>query len=394
MTKETLITELEVQKAIQENRNTIQVDGEVIITPLAASSLKENNIEVISSSSTKASYFVIEIGCPDDPIDISGRNREFLLSLYTAMLQVRNFEKAMGVLFREKQLVGMLHLSIGQESVSVGASKALNPDDYLTLTHRGHGQMVARGSDMKKMAAELLGRATGYCKGKGGSMHLADFRQGILGANGIVGAGIVIATGAAMSAKIRKSNQIALSFFGDGAVNQGAFHEALNYASVKKLPVLYICENNQYAISTSSEMSMSSNSIAKRGAAYGIAAYRIDGQNVLLVYDTIKEAAERARNGKGPSIVECVTYRTRGHFEGESTDLRPIEERELWKKRDPILRLEKAILDNQLSKSEELKTLCEKVINQVAEAVRFAIKSPLPDPSEAIKDVYAEGIGA
>jgi len=401
MSNRALITESDVQQAIREGRSTIRIEGEPIITPLAVTTLKENNIQVVGSgmiaSSTALnvdSECVAEIGCPDDPIDVSGRDKQFLLELYISMLKVRNFEEAMGILFREKHLVGFLHLSIGQEAVPVGTCSALNPDDYLTLTHRGHGQMVARGSDLNKMAAELLGRATGYCNGKGGSVHLADFQSGIIGANGIVGAGIVIATGAAMSAKIRGTRQIGLAFFGDGAVNQGAFHEALNYAAARQLPALYICENNQYAVSTSSEKSMSSESIATRGAAYGMDAYRIDGQNVLLVYDTVKKAAEKARNGGGPALIECITYRTRGHWEGETTDLRPEEEKQLWQRRDAIHRFESALTESKITEHEELKSIRSDVIQQIADAVRFAEQSPYPPPDEALKDVYCEEIGA
>jgi len=401
MTNRTLITESDVQQAIREGRSTIRVDGEPIITPLAVTTLKENNIQVISSGTdvprnalNNDSSCTVDIGCPDEPIDVSGRDKQFLLELYISMLKVRYFEEAMGILFREKHLVGFLHLSIGQEAVPVGTSSALNPDDYLTLTHRGHGQMVARGSDLNKMAAELLGRATGYCKGKGGSVHLADFQQGIIGANGIVGAGIVIATGAAMSAKIRGTRQIGLAFFGDGAVNQGAFHEALNYASAQKLPALYVCENNQYAVSTASEKSMSSDTISARGAAYGMDAYRIDGQNVLLVHDTVKKAAEKARNGGGPSLIECITYRTRGHWEGETTDLRPEEEKQLWQKRDAIHRFESALINNSVAEPEKLQSIRSDVIQQIADAVRFAEQSPYPAADEALRDVYCEEIGA
>jgi pyruvate dehydrogenase E1 component alpha subunit len=401
MAKRALITESDVQRVIMEGGRTLRVDGDPIITPLAASSIKENNIQIVRGGSalntgaqTAMSGCIAQIGCPDEPIDISGRDRGFLLKLYTSMLKVRNFEEAMGVLFREKHLVGFLHLSIGQEAVAVGTCSALNQDDYLTLTHRGHGQMVAKGSDLKRMAAELLGKETGYCKGKGGSVHLADFSQGILGANGVIGAGIVIATGAAMSIKIQKTNQIAVSFLGDGQVNQGAFHEGMNYAAVRKLPVLFVCENNQYAVSTSSEKSMSSESIAARAAAYGMDACSIDGMNVLLVYDTIQKAAEKARNGGGPSFIECMTYRYHGHWEGETTDLRPVEEKEKWRKRDPIIRLEKSLTMQKSASAEELGEIKNDVINQVADAVRFAEQSPFPDISETTKGIYSSEAGA
>jgi pyruvate dehydrogenase E1 component alpha subunit len=390
MSNKTLITESDVRRAIRDGTNTIRISGEAIITPLAASSINELGIRIIQDSSDSGippASEVTPVSSPDAEISLQGRDPAFILKLYAMMWRVRMFEEAMGILFREKHLPGFLHLSIGQEAVSAGACTALKADDYLTLGHRGHGQMVARGLDIKMMAAELLGRATGYCKGKGGSVHLADFKSGVLGANGIVGAGIVIAVGAAMSAKIRKSQQVAIAFFGDGATNQGAFHEALNYASVHKLPVIFLCENNQYAVSTAASQSVSAITIAQRGMAYNINSMQIDGQNILEVYDTVSSAASRGRAGEGPTLIECLTYRTRGHWEGETQDLRPAAERELWKKRDPIERLKRAILSNTLASSEQLETLYNHEVNEIAEAVRFAETSPYPEPEEALRDV-------
>jgi len=394
MTSKALITESDVRRAIQDGSLTIRISGEPIITPLAASSITELGIKIVQdgsyvSSDSSASLAVAS--CPDTELNLKGRDTAFLLKLYAMMWRVRMFEEAMGILFQEKHLVGFLHLSIGQEAVSTGSCAALKPDDYLTLTHRGHGQMVARGSDVKKMAAELLGKATGYCKGKGGSVHLADFQNGILGANGIIGASLVIATGAAMSAKIRKSGQLAVAFFGDGATNQGAFHEALNYAATKKLPVIFICENNQYAVSTSCSQASACDSFASRGAAYGMDSMQIDGMNVLEVFDTVKTAANRARKGDGPTFIECMTYRTRGHWEGETTDLRPSAEKEQWKKRDAIERLKRALLAANLASQQQLEDLFNNVVNEIAEAVRFAEQSPYPDPQEAMNNVVASG---
>jgi acetoin:2,6-dichlorophenolindophenol oxidoreductase subunit alpha len=394
MTSKALITESDVRRAIQDGSNAIHVNGDPIITPLAASSINELGIRIVQDGSytaTDSSIASAVASCPDSELNLQGRDSTFLLKMYAMMWRVRMFEEAMGILFKEKHLVGFLHLSIGQEAVSTGSCAALKPDDYLTLTHRGHGQMVARGSDVKKMAAELLGKATGYCKGKGGSVHLADFQNGILGANGIIGASLVIATGAAMSAKIRKSGQLAVAFFGDGATNQGAFHEALNYAAIKKLPVIFICENNQYAVSTSCSQAAACTSFASRGAAYGMDAMQIDGMNILEVYDTVKIAANRARKGDGPTFIECMTYRTRGHWEGETTDLRPSAEREQWKKRDAIERLKRALLAANLVSQQQLEDLFNGVVNEIAEAVRFAEQSPYPDSQEAMKNVMASG---
>lgn len=392
MSQKALITEADVQRAVQDGSYVIHISGEPIITPLAQSSLKELGVELVREAQAqpreKGLACSESLGQPDEPIVVQGRDPEQLLRFYTMMCRVRSFEQAMGVLFRAKRLIGFLHLSVGQEAVPTGACAALNPDDYITLTHRGHGQMVARGSDIKRMAAELLGKSSGYCKGKGGSVHLADFQNGVLGANGIVGAGTVIATGAAMSIKIRKSKQVSLAFFGDGAVNQGAIHEAMNYASLQKLPIIYICENNQYAVSTSFEQSTAAKSITARALNYQMNACQVDGQNVLAVYDAVRDAVERARNGAGPSMIECMTYRFRGHWEGETLELRSDEERQLWQNRDPIQRLENALIAASIATKEQLQTIYDSVVNEIAEAVRFAEQSPYPDEEEAIRDVY------
>jgi acetoin:2,6-dichlorophenolindophenol oxidoreductase subunit alpha len=394
MTSKALITESDVRRAIQDGSLTIHVSGQPIITPLAASSISEQGIKVIQDDFCQTDgspVITVDKSCPDAELNLQGRDTAFLLRLYSMMWRVRMFEEAMGILFREKYLLGFLHLSIGQEAVSTGTCAALKTNDYLTLTHRGHGQMVARGSDLKKMAAELLGKSTGYCKGKGGSVHLADFQNGILGANGIIGASLVIATGAAMSAKIRKTDQVAVAFFGDGATNQGAFHEALNYAAIQKLPILFVCENNQYAVSTSCSEASACSSFANRGAAYGMEGIQIDGMNVLEVYDNVRDAVNRARKGGGPTFIECLTYRTRGHWEGETTDLRPSEEKELWKKRDAIERLKRALIASNLVSGQQLQDIYNIVADEVAEAVRFAVESPYPDLKEALTNVTASG---
>lgn len=388
-----LITEMDIRKVIQEGNLIIRLKGETIITPAADSMIKDHGIRIIQESEDNHNHQSDDdcIGCPDEPIDITKHEKDFLLHCLIMMLKVRGFEEAMGVLFREKHLPGFLHLSIGQEAISVGACAALAVDDYLTLTHRGHGQMVARGSDIKRMAAELLGKASGYCHGKGGSLHVADFKNGILGANGIVGAGIVIAVGAAMSAKIRRSNQVALTFFGDGATNQGAFHEGLNYAASQKLPIIFLCENNQYAVSTAAASACAGSNISKRGLSYGIPTVKIDGQNVLLVHDTVRVAAEQARSNSGPKIIECITYRFRGHWEGETTDLRPDDEKKLWLTRDPIVRLEKTLISQNIINQVQIDDIHREVVHEIGEAVRYAVESPYPDLAELYSDVYGKG---
>jgi TPP-dependent pyruvate/acetoin dehydrogenase alpha subunit len=391
MPSKALITEADVRDAVLDGSFTIRVAGEPIITPLAASSMRDWNVKLVNDNDLKtelgARVSVKTADSPDVPINIQGRAPEQLFAFYAMMWRVRIFEQTLGILFKEKHLIGFLHLSIGQEAVPTGACAALNPDDYLTLTHRGHGQMVARGSDLNKMMAELLGRVNGYCRGKGGSVHLADFQNGILGANGIVGAGTVIATGAAMSAKMRGSKQVALAFFGDGAVNQGVLHEAMNYAGIKKLPMIYICENNQYAVSMPSTKATSARLIADRGIAYDMPACQVDGQNVLAVYDAVNEAATRARRGDGPTLIECLTYRYRGHWEGETLDLRPMDERELWQGRCPINRLGKALISASIATHKQLDEIHDHIIQEIADAVRFAEQSPYPDPSEVTQHV-------
>jgi len=239
------------------------------------------------------------------------------LALYKKMLTVRAFEEKAGELFAQNLIPGFIHLSIGEEASSVGTCSALRQDDYVASTHRGHGHLIAKGADPKRMFAELFGRKTGYCKGKGGSMHIADFSLGILGANGVVGGGFPIIIGAGLSIKLRKTDQVGVVFFGDGAANRGTFHEAVNMAAVWKLPVVFVCENNLYASTTPSAYSLAGGSVAKRACAYGIPGYVANGDDVLEVRKTVSLAVEQAREGKGPSIVENKTYRFRGHFEGD-----------------------------------------------------------------------------
>ncbi len=384
-----LITEKQVIEALQRGETILHVEGNPIITPLAASTLSEHRMVIESTESAGGAWLPPRERARAPELDVKGYDARFLLELYATMQRIRGFETAVGLLFHQERLLGFVHLSIGQEAVPAGTCAALQKDDYLTLTHRGHGQMIARGARLDQMMAELYGKATGYCKGKGGSVHLADFQRGILGANGIVGASIVIATGAAMSAKIRGTKQVAVAFFGDGAVNQGAFHESLNIASVEQLPILFICENNQYAVSMAERKAVAAKSIADRGRAYEMPGVQVDGQDVVVIHQAVKEAVERARQGGGPSIIECLTYRFRGHWEGETLDLRPKQEREEWEKRDPIQRLGRAMVTERLVTEEQLQKLCTQICDEVVEAVRFAESSPYPPRSEALKDVLS-----
>lgn len=317
-------------------------------------------------------------------------SRDVLLDMYTRMVKIRKFEEKVAELFAQGKVLGFVHLYIGEEATAVGVCENLEDKDYITSTHRGHGHLIAKGGDLKYMMAELYGKETGYCKGKGGSMHIADATKGILGANGIVGGGFPIAAGAALSAKMRGTDQVAVCFFGDGASNQSTFHEALNIASIWKLPVVFVCENNLYGISMRQDKHQAIKDVADRAIGYGIPGVTVDGNDVLAVYEVAKEAINRARSGAGPTLVECKTYRYRGHFEGDPTIYRSKEEVEEWLAKDPILRLSKHILDNDVATEKELKDIEARIVEEVEEAVRFAEESPYPKEEAAVEDVYSD----
>jgi len=315
--------------------------------------------------------------------------KEKKLSLYKKMLTVRAFEEKAGELFAKNLIPGFIHLSIGEEASSVGTCSVLNKDDYVASTHRGHGHMIAKGADPKRMFAELFGRTTGYCKGKGGSMHIADFSIGILGANGVVGGGFPIIIGAGLSIKLRKTDQVGLVFFGDGAANRGTFHEAANMAAIWKLPVIFVCENNLYASTTPADYSLAGGSIAGRASAYGIPGYNADGNDILEVREIVGKAVKRARDGKGPSIVENKTYRYRGHFEGDPQKYRTQKEIEAFKGKSDPIQLFQNILKKEGTLSDQLdKDLREEVNAMIEEALRYAQESPLPKPEEALEDLF------
>jgi len=313
-----------------------------------------------------------------------------MLELFRKMLLVRAFEEKAGEMFQQNLIPGFIHLSIGQEASSVGTCSVLRPDDYVASTHRGHGHMIAKGADPKLMFAELLGKASGYCKGKGGSMHIADFSLGILGANGVVAGGFPIVVGAGLSIKLRKTDQVAVVFFGDGAANRGTFHEAANMAAVWKLPVIFVCENNLYASTTPASYSLAGGTVAGRACAYGIPGFTVDGNDIFQVRKAVGKAVQRAREGQGPSIVENRTYRYRGHFEGDPQLYRSRAEIEDYrKKEDPIF-----ILAGRLKKEKVLTDKTEKGMRNEAaliidEAVSFAQAAPLPRPEEALEDLFA-----
>jgi pyruvate dehydrogenase E1 component alpha subunit len=316
-----------------------------------------------------------------------------LLDLYTRILRIRRFEEQVGTLFAQGQLPGFVHLYIGEEAVGAGICALLRDDDYIVSTHRGHGHVLAKGGDMQRMMAELFGKRTGYCKGKGGSMHIADFSIGMLGACGIVGGGIPIAVGAGLSAKTRGTDQVAVSFFGDGASNEGSFHESLNLASALTLPVLFVCENNQYGEFTPSIKAMNIRDIALRAQSYGIPGVIVDGTDALAVYDVAQEAVARARRGEGPTLIEAKTHRRGGHAEGEEAFLggqqyRLADELAAARRNDPLLKLHTFIAESGLIPLETLETLDHEITQAVTEAVAFARASEAPDEAILYEDTW------
>lgn len=319
--------------------------------------------------------------------------KELLLDLYHTMVRIRMFESRVRDLALANEIPGFVHVSIGEEASATGVCAAMRPTDRITSTHRGHGHLIAKGGRVAQMMAEIYGKRTGYCKGKGGSMHIVDFSLGILGANGIVGAGLPIATGSALAAVIAGRDDVTACFFGDGASNEGTFHESLNLAAVWKLPVVYVCENNGFGEFTPMQTVTSVKDIAVRAQAYGIPGFVVDGNDVVEVYRYASEAFERARAGEGPTLLECKTYRWEGHVVGEQAFLgsgayRSEQEVEEWKKRCPLIRFEKFAADSGKIGAQELKKIQEETEAELEAAVKFARESPLPDPSEVTDDVY------
>ena len=306
--------------------------------------------------------------------------------MYRNMLRIRRFEERLADESAQGNIPGLLHLYVGEEAVAVGACSALRKDDYITSTHRGHGHCIAKGGELRKMMAELFAKETGYCKGRGGSMHVAAPDIGIVGCSAIAGAGIPIAAGVGLSAKLRKTDQVCVSFFGDGASNTGAFHEGMNLASLWELPVVYVLENNLYAISTPAARSSKLKNISDRAAAYGMPAAIADGMDVLSVYETVSEAVARARKGQGPTLVECKTYRFRGHHEGDpkkGETYRNKQEMDEWEKLDPILRLKDEMIKGKKATQAELDAIDQEVMKELEDAVTFAKESPSPKPEDA-----------
>jgi pyruvate dehydrogenase E1 component alpha subunit len=316
-------------------------------------------------------------------VTLSPDRHALAVSLFTTMVRIRRFEERTEALFRAGELPGFVHLSIGQEACAAGMCAALRRDDYITSTHRGHGHTIAKGAPTDRMMAELFGKVTGSCRGKGGSMHIADFSVGMLGANGVVAGGVNLAVGATLGARLRGSDQVAVCFFGDGATNRGPFHEGLNMAAVFGLPVIFFNENNQYGSTTSAASAMRIVDVADRAAAYGMPGVIVDGNDALAVYDVAREWVDRCRAGEGPVLIEAKTYRIKGHYVGDPEVYRNPADVEVWLSRDPILRLR-----GELDPAE-----CERVealaADEIEAAIAFARASPLPEADEAFTDVFA-----
>jgi pyruvate dehydrogenase E1 component alpha subunit len=315
---------------------------------------------------------------------------ETVLALYRTSLTIRLFEQRVAREFRTGEIPGFVHTYIGEEAVAAGVCANLDDSDYVTSTHRGHGHCIAKGCDLDRMMAEIYGRQDGLCRGRGGSMHIADFSRGMLGANAIVGGGIALATGAGLAASVRGSRQVAVAFFGDGAANQGVLHESLNLASIWSLPVVYVCENNGFAESTPAAYATSVPDVAARAAAYGIPGVIVDGADAVAVFTAAREAVRRARAGHGPTLLEVKTYRFRGHFEGDPDRYRDDDEREQVRREDALQHLRERLLSTGYATAEELDDLAAEIEASVGRAVEFARASPFPDPAEIERYVYPE----
>ncbi|HIE43434.1 MAG TPA: pyruvate dehydrogenase (acetyl-transferring) E1 component subunit alpha [Candidatus Omnitrophica bacterium] len=318
-----------------------------------------------------------------------GESREELIGYLKKMLQIRYFEEKVYELLAHNIIKGASHLYVGEEAVAVGACSAIKDDDYITSTHRGHGHCLAKGGDLSIMMAELCGKTTGYCKGRGGSMHIADVTAGNLGATGIVGSNIPVAVGAALSCKMQKNGKVVLCFFGDGATNQGVFHESMNIASLWKLPVVFICENNLYGMSVSTVRCSSIQELKDKGKSHNVEGIAVDGMDVLTVKRAVEKAVKKAREGGGPTLIECKTYRFFGHSRSDPRVYRTREEEKMWKERDPINRFKEKLIKERLLSEKEYEQIEEDVEGEIEKATQFAINSSYPKREEIRDDIYA-----
>jgi pyruvate dehydrogenase E1 component alpha subunit len=318
-------------------------------------------------------------------------SKELLLDIYLVMKQIRLFEESSFRFFQENKLRGSVHLYIGEEAIGSSVIALLNDGDYITSTHRGHGHGIAKSRDLKSAFSELMGKEAGFCHGRGGSMHICDLAKGNLGANAIVGGGIPIAVGGALAQKLRKTNHVTVSFFGDGASNQGTFHESLNLASVWKLPAIFICENNGFGISVPVSQSTSVKDIADRAVGYAMPGYVVDGNDVIAILDAFSKCLERARKGEGPSLIEAKTYRWKGHWTGDPEVYRTKEEVAAWMEKCPIKRFRAYLLENGIAAEAELNVIDAGAQKEVDEAAEFALNAPEPDPANVMDGMYVEG---
>jgi acetoin:2,6-dichlorophenolindophenol oxidoreductase subunit alpha len=316
-------------------------------------------------------------------------SKDLKLKMYSTMSLVRRFEQRSMELFKNGKFPGWIHVCIGQEASVTGACLALNPDDYIAPTHRGHGQCLAKGMDPKDMMAELYGKKTGCCLGRGGSMHMADMSKGILCGIAILGGGLPFAAGVAMSAKLRKTGQVVLGFFGEGASNEGVVHETMNLAALWDLPMIFFCETNQYAELSHRDFHLKVDTIAKRGEGYGMPGVQVDGNDVIAVYTATAKAAKRAREGKGPTLIDSITCRWEGHYVGDPMVYRKEGELEEWKKKDPILNLENDLFEAGILNEKAKKAIVAEIDRQIAGAEQHAESSPFPAPEEALEYVYS-----
>ena len=324
--------------------------------------------------------------------------KELYMLMLRRMMLIRRFDETVKDLVQSAELVGMAHCYIGEEAVAVGACTALRDEDYITGNHRSHGHPISKGGDVRRAMAELLGKATGYCKGKGGSMHLADFEIGILGESGIVASALPVAVGAALGSKMQNNDRVVISFFGDGASNQGACHEAMNMASIWKLPVIFLCENNQYAVTTSFRDTVAVENVSDRAVAYSMPGVLVDGQDVMAMHEATVAAVQRARAGEGPSLIEARTYRYEDHSEGLNRILREPyrtdEEVEQWKERDPISLHSTWLKEQGVATEEEIDSVWSEVNQAIDDALEFARNSPYPEADDLFTDMYADPLPA
>ena len=318
---------------------------------------------------------------------LKNEKKEEMVSLLRTMIRIRAFEEASAGLFLDGKLVGFLHLYSGEEAIAAGVCSCLREDDYITSTHRGHGHCIAKGADINRMMAELYGKATGYSKGKGGSMHIADISKGIIGANGIVGAGIPIAVGAGYAHKYSGTDGVAVTFFGDGASNRGTFHEGINMAAALNLPVIFVCENNHFGMSTHFSYHSKNKTISQRASAYDIPGVTVEGNDPIAVRDAAAVAVSRARAGGGPSLIECLTWRHHGHYVGDAAQYKTPEDEKKWRKKDPVPIFEKRLAAAGIAGAKEIGEIRSDAENEVKAAIAFAEKSPYPDIGVMYEDL-------